>query len=579
MRLRFFREAQAAFFMEKNAVQPLHCRFRPRFRGGRLRRESGRQRTAVQPHVIWIGCLLVLCCSLATASDEWTRAVDALNAKSFAAKIEAASALTGFGHPRTRPLLEAWLEGLLYQRKGDTRLVVLTERGDGFAAEDAATGDDLGAVRKSGFRKVRINNRLRKELRNLLAGLGVRDPDPAVRFAAAHRIRDSMDPESLALLRDAAVVETDPDVRRVMDETFALQALRSGDADEQRRLAALDVLGSSLRLETYNELVTLAGEGESEAIRARAANAANRVKAKRDFYAAAEVVFFGLSLGSVLVLAAIGLAITFGVMGVINMAHGEMIMLGAYTAFVMQQIMPDNVGAALLIAVPLAFLVSGGVGVLLEQGVIRFLYGRPLETLLATFGVSLILQQLVRSVFSPLNRPVATPEWMSGALYVNDAFSLTYTRLYILVFSLLVFFILLAVVKNTRFGLQLRATSQNRAMARAMGVRSGRVDALTFGLGSGIAGIAGVGLSQLTNVGPNMGQAYIIDSFMVIVFGGTGNLWGTLYASMFLGTINKLFEPYTGAMLAKILVLVFIILFIQKRPRGLFPQRGRAADN
>ena len=306
--------------------------------------------------------------------------------------------------------------------------------------------------------------------------------------------------------------------------------------------------------------------------------ALNQYKQTQSFYGGMETVFFGLSLGSVLVLAGIGLAITFGVMGVINMAHGELIMIGAYTTYVIQQLMPNNIGAALLLSIPAAFAVSGLVGIAIERTVIRRLYGRPLETLLATFGISLILQQAVRSIFSPLNRSVSTPDWMAGALELNPMLSLTYNRLYIIIFCFMVFLGLVAILKKTSLGLQVRAVSQNRAMARSMGVRSERVDAMTFGLGSGIAGVAGVALSQLTNVGPNMGQNYIIDSFMVVVFGGVGNLWGTLVAGLSLGLFNKILEPWAGAVLAKILVLVFIILFIQKRPKGLFPQRGRAAE-
>jgi len=289
--------------------------------------------------------------------------------------------------------------------------------------------------------------------------------------------------------------------------------------------------------------------------------------------------FAGLILFSVFVLMALGLAIIFGQMGVINMAHGEMIMLGAYTTYVVQLLMPEHIGLSLVVAVPAAFLVSGLVGVLIERGVIRHLYGRPLETLLATFGISLILQQAVRSIFSPLNREVATPEWMAGTFMINPALELTWNRLYIIIFSLMVLALLALVLKRTLFGLQMRAVTMNRPMASSMGIKTGWVDALTFGLGSGIAGIAGVALSQLTNVGPNLGQAYIIDSFMVVVFGGVGNLWGTLVGAMTLGVANKIFEPLAGAVLAKIMVLVFIILFIQKRPRGLFALKGRAVDN
>ncbi len=312
-------------------------------------------------------------------------------------------------------------------------------------------------------------------------------------------------------------------------------------------------------------------------MKAAAAKVANQIDSSRQFYRLIETGFFGLSLGSVLLLSAIGLAITFGVMGVINMAHGELMMLGAYTTYVVQKLMPNHIGWSLAVAVPLAFLVAGLVGIAIERGIIRFLYGRPLETLLATFGISLFLQQLVRTIFSPLNRAVSTPDWMSGSMVINSALSLTYNRLYIVGFAVLVFAGLMLVFKRTRLGLEVRAVSQNRAMAKGVGVRSEWVDAMTFGLGSGIAGIAGVALSQLTNVGPNLGQSYIIDSFLVVVFGGVGNLWGTLVGALSLGVANKFLEPMAGAVLAKILVLLFIILFIQKRPKGLFPQKGRAA--
>ncbi|MBU2238424.1 MAG: urea ABC transporter permease subunit UrtB, partial [Gammaproteobacteria bacterium] len=306
--------------------------------------------------------------------------------------------------------------------------------------------------------------------------------------------------------------------------------------------------------------------------------ALEKIAQRANRFAFVDQLFFGLSLGSVLLLASIGLAITFGVMGVINMAHGEMIMLGAYTTYVVQLMMPNYIDYSIWVAIPAAFLVSGLMGVLIERLVICRLHGRPLETLLATFGISLILQQLVRTIFSPLNRQVSTPSWMSGSWEINPVLSLTLNRLYILAFALLVFIVLVIVLKKTSLGLNVRAVSQNRNMAKAMGVKTNWVDAMTFGLGSGIAGIAGVALSQLTNVGPNLGQSYIIDSFMVVVFGGVGNLLGTLVAAFTLGIATKFLEPTTGAVLAAILVLVFIILFIQKRPKGLFPQKGRAAE-
>jgi urea transport system permease protein len=291
--------------------------------------------------------------------------------------------------------------------------------------------------------------------------------------------------------------------------------------------------------------------------------------------------WYGLSLGSVLLLAAIGLAITFGVMGVINMAHGEMVMLGAYVTFVVQEIIrtrnPALFDYSLAIAVPLAFIVSGSIGILIERGIIRFLYGRPLETLLATWGLSLILQQAVRTAFGPTNREVGNPSWMSGAFDLGGI-TITYNRMWIIVFTLAVFVALIGVLRLTRLGLEMRAVTQNRTMAAAMGIATSRIDALTFGLGSGIAGLAGVALSQIDNVSPNLGQGYIIDSFMVVVFGGVGNLWGTLVGAFTLGIANKFLEPFAGAVLGKIGILVLIILFIQKRPRGLFALKGRAVE-
>jgi len=275
------------------------------------------------------------------------------------------------------------------------------------------------------------------------------------------------------------------------------------------------------------------------------------------------------------------LAITFGVMGVINMAHGELVMIGAYTTFMVQEVIranyPGLFDASLFIAAPLAFLIAGLVGVCIERGVVRFLYGRPLETLLATWGVSLILQQAVRTIFGPNNREVGNPSFMSGAFELGGL-TITWNRLWIILFALAVFFALLLILKRTSLGLQMRAVTQNRAMAADMGIRTGWVDAMTFGLGAGIAGLAGVALSQIDNVSPNLGQSYIVDSFMVVVFGGAGNLWGALAGAFTLGIANKFLEPFSGAVLAKVLVLIFIILFIQKRPRGLFALKGRAVD-
>jgi urea transport system permease protein len=384
-------------------------------------------------------------------------------------------------------------------------------------------------------------------------------------------------------VNEALAKESSSDVKDILSLVRGLILLKSDDQAE--RITALELLDGSLYPEVRASLNQFVNGFSEEEIKTRKTEYTAATKSLASIETLVEMngyienLYFGLALGAVLLLAAIGLAITFGVMGVINMAHGEMIMLGAYTTYVVQQLMPEHIGLSLVVSIPAAFLVAGAVGVAIERGVIRHLYGRPLETLLATFGISLILQQAVRSVFSPLNREVATPDWMAGTFMLNPALELTWNRLYIIIFSLLVLAMLALVLKRTLFGLQMRAVTMNRPMASSMGIRTGWVDALTFGLGSGIAGIAGVALSQLTNVGPNLGQAYIIDSFMVVVFGGVGNLWGTLVAAMSLGVANKIFEPIAGAVLAKILVLVFIILFIQKRPRGLFALKGRAVEN
>ena len=320
---------------------------------------------------------------------------------------------------------------------------------------------------------------------------------------------------------------------------------------------------------------------ETPPVAKAAADAIGAIQTRLAEWDAVQNAWYGISLGSVLLLAAIGLAITFGVMGVINMAHGEMVMLGAYVTYFVQEAIrnsdPALLDYSLAIAIPLAFLFSGFVGILIERSIIRFLYGRPLETLLATWGLSLVLQQAVRTVFGPTNREVSNPSFMSGAFDLGGI-TITYNRLWIICFALAVFVALIGILRFTRLGLEMRAVTQNRAMAASMGIRTSRIDALTFGLGSGIAGMAGVALSQIDNVSPNLGQGYIVDSFMVVVFGGVGNLWGTFVGSFLLGVANKFLEPYAGAVLGKIAILVLIILFIQKRPRGLFALKGRAVE-
>jgi urea transport system permease protein len=406
--------------------------------------------------------------------------------------------------------------------------------------------------------------------------MSLQAPNAATRRAAVESLFNSLTPETVGVLRERLIDETESSVQQTIRTALSLADLESEDAS--KRAEAAQLLAGSMALEVRNRLAVLVDDEEVQSVRAAAAVSLAAIDQKRSIYSVVETLFFGISLGSVFVLAAIGLAITFGVMGVINMAHGELIMLGAYTTWVVQQAMPNWIEQSLFVAIPAAFLVSGLAGVAIERFVVRYLYGRPLETLLATFGVSLVLQQTVRSIFSPLNRAVSTPDWMSGQYVVNGALAFTYNRLFIIVFSLVVFLLLTAILNRTTLGLQIRAVSQDRDMARAMGIQSGRIDSMTFGLGAGVAGLAGVALSQLTNVGPNLGQSHIVDSFMVVVFGGVGNLWGTLVAGLTLGISNKLLEPFVGAVLAKIFVLVFIVLFIQARPRGLFPPQGRSAE-
>lgn len=509
-----------------------------------------------------------------------------LPAASYDRKAELFSEIAQLRGPLIKPLLAALLNEQVYSRERDKKVFMVQEVDAGYALTDPLSGKPAGTESSDDFDEVGINDRLRTVLEGLLAQLDLSSPSAGVRLAAVQQMLHAFDYSTggtrnaavVALLRAHLASERSAAVRRAIDLGLALADLSHGSPE--RRLAAIDLLASSMNPDVYNRLVTLTDPSSEAdpAVRRAAAHALRRIDDWRSFYGAIQTLLFGLGLGSVLALAAIGLAITFGVMGIINMAHGELMMLGAYTTYVMQLLMPSHIGASLVIAVPAAFVVSGLFGVVIERGIVRFLYGRPLETLLATFGVSLALQQLVRDLFTANNRPVAAPAWMTGSLEINEALSITYNRLVIVLFTLALFAALLVVLRRTRLGLQVRAVSQNRAMARAMGVRTEWVDALTFGLGSGIAGVAGVALSQITNVGPNLGQSYIVDSFMVVVFGGVGNLWGTLIGGMSLGVVDKILEPYAGAVLGKVLVLVAVILFIQRRPRGLYPQKGRAAE-
>jgi urea transport system permease protein len=506
--------------------------------------------------------------------------VNALGPGDFKQREAAVAALAASGSEATVPVLEALGANNLYIRKSDNKVFITSGKGDMLSLTDPVTMAAAGEAPKADLDKIKVNNSLRKTIQNTLGGLTLFSPDKEVRKKAAANILKSGNPSALLALEKAIAAEKDTDLLALLKQAAAAATLKS-DRSEADKMAAIEVLKSRSDRDTSALLTSFAATADG-GLKAAAEAAAQSIEGGQAKWAALQNVWYGLSLASVLLLAAIGLAITFGVMGVINMAHGEMVMLGAYTTYVVQggiaAYAPTLMPISLLLAIPSAFVVAGGVGVAMERCIIRFLYGRPLETLLATWGISLILQQAVRSIFGPTNKEVTQPVWMSGSIELAGGLALTMNRVVILIFALTVFFGLMLLMKKTPIGLQMRAVTQNRPMANAMGIRSSWVDALTFGLGSGIAGLAGVALSQIDNVSPNLGQSYIIDSFLVVVFGGVGNLWGTLAGAVTLGVANKFLEPFAGAVLGKIIILVAVILFIQKRPRGLFALKGRWVD-
>ncbi len=500
----------------------------------------------------------------ATAQDAYLDALPGL-AGGFGAQAEAVERLGASGDPRALPLLRALAEGLL--RKRDTTLILPGNL-------DAATGS---AIDPAGAETVRMNNRVRIALRGALGRLQLVSADPAERLAAAEGVFRSRSADNIPGLEAAIAREAVPRIRARQE--LALAASRLVAEDPAARRAGIAALGTASSDDARALLLEARAANPPLAVEIDAAVAA--IDGRLAYKRAAETLFQGLSLGSVLLLAALGLAVTFGVMGVINMAHGEFVMLGAYTAFLVQEAcrgIPWLLPWSLPLSVPAAFLVAAIAGAALERGLVRHLYGRPLETLLLTFGVGMILQQSVRLAFGAQNREVLSPAWMQGILSLPGGIDITRNRLWVIVFARLVLGLTVAVIRFTRFGLEMRAVVQNRRIAATMGIRTGRVDALTFAFGSSIAGMAGVALSQIDNVSPNLGTGYIIDSFMVVVFGGVGSLAGTLVGAMGLGVLNEVLEPWAGAVLAKVAVLVVIMLFIQRRPRGLFALKGRAAE-
>jgi urea transport system permease protein len=523
-----------------------------------------------------LALLLIFATALPVMAGPFEDAVAKFANDEFSDTEEAIGALATGGNPLAYTIIRALQDGRL-MADPETKKVFVAEP-DGKII-DAATGATVASI-PDGAAAVRLNNRLRRGVEAALGALTLVSPDPAKRIQAAQSVFKTHDEAMLPAVDSALANETNKSAKLAFMEARAAILLFKQDATDEEKLEAIATIKARGDQEALALLTGLSGD-QSPAIARAATNATTAIQNNLAIWSAVQNTWYGLSLGSVLLLAAIGLAITFGVMGVINMAHGEMVMIGAYVTFMVQDLIrtsfPGLFDYSLLIAVPLAFMAAGSIGVLIERSIIRFLYGRPLETLLATWGLSLVLQQAVRSMFGPTNREVGSPSWMSGALEIGQI-TITYNRLWILCFTMAVFVILLAMLRYTSLGLEMRAVTQNRRMAASMGIATSRVDALTFGLGSGIAGMAGVALSQIDNVSPNLGQSYIIDSFMVVVFGGVGNLWGTLVGAFTLGIANKFLEPVAGAVLGKIAILVLIILFIQKRPRGLFALKGRAVE-
>jgi urea transport system permease protein len=512
----------------------------------------------------------------AAQDDAFAAAVNQLG-NGFGAQVEAINQLGALADARAVPLLRALGDGALAKRNSDNRIAILRDDGP----VDAISGERLQPPERDAYAPIGINNRVRVALRGALGRLVLFSPDDAERQAAAEGVYRTRAADNLPLIERALAAERNPRIKDRLELALAATQLMSDDQAVRR--SGIATLGASSSPEARPLLVEVRGSATDAEFIAAVDAALAALDWRLRMASWGQTLFQGLSLGSVLLLAALGLAITFGVMGVINMAHGEMVMLGAYTTYFVQEIFrarfPGLVDYSILFAIPISFVVVGAFGVALERGLIRFLYGRPLDTLLMTFGLGMIIQQTVRLSFGAQNRDVISPSWLQGNIVLPGGIAITQNRLWIIFFGLAVLLATLLVIRLTRFGLYMRAVTQNRPIAATMGIGTGGVDALTFGFGSGLAGLAGVALSQIDNVSPNLGTGYIIDSFMVVVFGGVGNLAGTLVGSLLIGVVNKVLEPFAGAVLGKIFVLVAIILFIQRRPRGLFALRGRFVES
>ncbi|MCH2220436.1 MAG: urea ABC transporter permease subunit UrtB [Dechloromonas sp.] len=520
--------------------------------------------------------LVVLLCALGLNAQA---ALDPAQVRQLAAedsteKVAAIRQIVQAADPDAERVLTAMADGNLYLAN-DKALII-----DGDKALDAATGKDVKMPAEP--ESVTVNNRIRGELANALAALKLFDADPAVRLASAQKLQSSVGADMAPLLAKALEKESDAQIKALLTTAHAQASL--ANPDPAVRLAAVQALAdaNSPTIKAMLQPLTDKASEPEDKVRYAAIEAVKSIDRRLAVGETLGSIFTGVSLGSILLLAALGLAITYGVMGVINMAHGELLMVGAYSAYGMQSLFrayaPEAIDWYLPAAIPVAFFAAALVGVVMERTVIRWLYGRTLETLLATWGLSLILIQAARVLFGAQNVEVANPSWMSGGIALMPNLMLPWNRLIIIGFALFVLFLVWVLKNKTRLGMFVRAVTQNRPMASCVGVPTARIDTLAFALGAGIAGLGGVALSQISNVGPDMGQGYIVDSFMVVVVGGVGQLAGAVWAALGLGIFSKLLEGWAGAVIAKIVILVAIIVFIQKRPQGIFALKGRFVE-
>ena len=541
-----------------------------------------------KPFLRFLGLFLFLAVGLFPLSlveaNDLDSALRGLGNKSRAKLKVAVKRLGDIGNPAALPALVA-LKNKRLQVSEDGALIIIDESGD--HGHDALSGKQVD-IKSLDLSKPRINNSVRRVLSVAIGKIQLTSDDPEVRLGAARELLKRPSSDLVVLVEKSLNEESDDKVREIFFLVLAKEGLNSDD--KEKRLQSLEVIAEYGNNDFKTDLEALVDKNEKgeylendPEIRKTASKAISSLERRQFFINQAANFFYGLSLGSILLLAALGLAITFGLMGVINMAHGEMLMIGAYSTFVVQNIfkeyLPEFFDWYLIPAIPIAFTVSAVIGIILERTIIRHLYGRPLETLLATWGISLVLIQSIRLIFGAQNVEVANPYYLSGGVEVMNGVVFPYSRIVIIIFVVFVVAAVWALLQKTSLGLQVRAVTQNREMASCMGISTHKVDMYTFGLGSGVAGLGGLALSQIGNVGPELGQLYIVDSFMVVVLGGVGKIVGTVAGALGLGFINKFLEPVAGAVLGKIMVLVIVIVLIQKRPQGLFALKGRMADN